>query len=176
MKKLLIIDVQKQFKDSEGLYEKCLSFITENINNYDMVYATIFSQTVNGETNSNYHKKLKWDGCISCTEADLEVILPKNINIILKNGYGIKNIDQFFKKDDEVDIVGCDIDACVMAVCFQLWDMDINFKILTDYVYTTSSDFTKNDVIKILKRNFGTCVIEDSMRALKNTLIPKDFT
>lgn len=26
---------------------------------------------------------------------------------------------------------------------------------------TTSSDFTKNDVIKILKRNFGICVVEN---------------
>jgi len=124
--------------------------------------ATIFSQTINGETNSNYREKLKWEGCDSCTESDLEIVSTNNINIIFKNGYGIKNIDRFFKKDDEIDIIGCDVDACVMAVCFQLWDRDINFKILTDYIYTTASNFTKNDVLKILKRNFGTCVIEDS--------------
>lgn len=174
MKKLLIIDVQKQFKDNEGSYEKCLSFITENINNYDMVYATIFSQTINGETNSNYREKLKWEDCDSCTEADLEIVSTNNINIILKNGYGIKNIDRFFKKDDEIDIIGCDVDACIMAVCFQLWDRDINFRILTDYIYTTASNFTKSNVIKILKRNFGTCVVEDSTQAPENTIISKE--
>lgn len=159
MRKLLIIDVQKQFKDNEGLYEKCLSFIQENAHNYDMSYATIFSQTINGKTNSNYCEQLNWDGCNFCTETDLEFVLNDNIVIILKNGYGIKDIDCFFEKDDEIDIIGCDIDACVMAVCFQLWDRDIRFKVLTDYTYTTSSVFTKNDVIKILKRNFGMCII-----------------
>lgn len=159
MKKLLIIDLQKQFKDKEGLYEKCLSFIKENTKKYNMIYATIFCQTIDGETNSNYHEKLRWNGCNSCTESDLEIVPTSNISIIFKNGYGIKNIDRFFKKGDEIDVIGCDADACIMAVCFQLWDMGINFRILTDYIYTTASNFTKSDVIKILKRNFGTCVV-----------------
>ena len=47
-----------------------------------------------------------------------------------------------------------------MAICFQLWDEGItNFKVLTEYCYTTSKDFTKEEVIKIMKRNFGKCIV-----------------
>ena len=78
---------------------------------------------------------------------------------LFKNGYGIRNIEQYFSKDDEVYIIGCEIDACVMAICFQLFDLNINFFVLSDYVYTTSKFFTKEDVLNLYIRNFRKCVI-----------------
>lgn len=154
MRKLLVIDVQKQFKDENGGYENCLSFIKES--DYNEIYATVFTQTLNGEVNCNYKDKINWERCLHCSENDLEFNADK---IILKNGYGIKNIENIFNKNDKIDVIGCNIDACVMAICFQLWDMGIDFRILTDYVYTTSKDFSKNDIIKIMKPNFGKCII-----------------
>lgn len=50
-----------------------------------------------------------------------------------------------------------------MAVCFQLWDAGItNFRVLTEYCYTTANNFSKEDVIKIMKRNFGKCIVEQN--------------
>lgn len=159
MKKLLVIDVQKQFKDNKGMYEKCISFLSNCKDNYDTVYVTVFSQTIDGSTNNNFVNKLDWHRCGSCSEADLEFD-TSNMYVINKNGYGIKNLDTYINPEcDQVDIIGCNIDACVMAVCFQLWDMGVDFRVLTDYVYTTSSRFAKDDVKEILKSNFGTCVI-----------------
>ena len=159
MNKLLVVDLQRQFKDKDGQYDKCLSYIRRNIDGYDRVYATLFSQMVGGELNDNYQSMLNWDDCISCSKEDLEFTEIGGIEVIPKNGYGIADIDKYITKNDEVFVIGCDTDACIMAVCFQLWDRGINFRILTEYTYTTSSTFTKDDVIKILKRNFGLCVI-----------------
>lgn len=77
-----------------------------------------------------------------------------------KHGYSFKQILEIADKEtDVVDIVGCDSDACVMTSAFRLWDESYNFKILTDYIYTTAKDFDNADVIKLLKRNFGECVV-----------------
>lgn len=49
-----------------------------------------------------------------------------------------------------------------MAMCFQLWDAGItDFKVLTEFCYTTAKDFTKEEVVKIMKRNFGKCIVEE---------------
>lgn len=75
------------------------------------------------------------------------------------HGYGTPELSQYISKDDEVTVVGCDTDACVLALCFQLWDMGVNFEVLTDYVYTTSTNKAVIDgSIEIMKRNFGDCV------------------
>lgn len=65
------------------------------------------------------------------------------------------------EKDPQLsfDIIGCDADACVMATAFTLWDKKADFRILSDYIYTTSEESTKEDVMKIMRRNFGDCVI-----------------
>ena len=91
------------------------------------------------------------------------------MKVILKEGYSdknnyiidtIKDYSKNIEEDIEIHIIGCDIDACVMAICFQLWDNNItNFKVLTKYCYTTAKDFSKEDIIKIMKRNFGKCII-----------------
>lgn len=153
MKKLLIVDLQKQFKDKYGEYERIVSNIDNLKLSYDKIFATVFTQI----DNSNYITKLNWDGCKNCSHKDLEFDINLE-NIIIKDGYGIKNITKYFQSDDEIDIIGCDSDACVMAICFQLWDLGYNFNILSNNIYTTSSNYTNEDVKKILKRNFGNCL------------------
>ena len=70
--------------------------------------------------------------------------------------------------EEPIDIIGCDADACVMAICFQLWDLGYtNLHILTDYIYTTADDFygiTREVWINIMRRNFGDCVIVPKRR------------
>lgn len=47
----------------------------------------------------------------------------------------------------------------MLALCFHLWDMGVNFEVLTDYVYTTSTNKAVIDgSIEIMKRNFGDCI------------------
>ena len=172
---LVIIDLQKEFADVDnGLkdYHKAIQFVKENGNKgfYDKIISTGFR---NGE-NPNFRRNLKWYGCENSDMDSFEYLpyIDKLIHsIIFKDGYSdksgcvvsaIQDFNNINFEDAEIDIIGCDLDACIMAMCFQLWDAGINFKVLTDYCYTTAKDFSKETVIKIMKRNFGECIVEDS--------------
>ena len=183
-KYLLVIDLQKQFRDKNGEYEKCLRFIEEHRKDYQFVFSTIFSQNVkdlkyeissdtNGfvsrhflQANPNYMLHLNWNGCKNVKNSDLEYIHSEDEECVIpKTGYGDNSKPPMltticFKRDDEIHIIGCDLDACVMAICFQFWDAGYtNFKVLSEYCYTTAENFTKDDVLKIMRRNFGDCII-----------------
>ena len=161
---LLIIDLQKEFKDQYGMYEKTVNYCTKHYDEYDIVLPTLFCN--NYDINANFRDKLNWTGCENVTSNSL-AIYPKNSlnsNIVCfesKHGYASKQIFEVADKDkDVIDIVGCDSDACVLATAFKLWDAGYNFRILTDYIYTTAEEYSNEDIIKILKRNFGKCIIE----------------
>ena len=151
MKYLLVIDVQKEFKDKNGRYEKCLKYIKES--NYDGVFGVFFKNE-----NENFEKHLNYTDCKDASEKSIEY---KALRIIEKNGYSMFNSMLFSKNDknDTVDIIGCDAEGCVMANAFVLWDMGINFNLLTEYIYTTS-DFSLEETFKRMKYLFGDCVKE----------------
>ena len=162
MKQLLIIDLQKEFKDNNGRYEDCLDFVRYHSWEYDNIVATIFKQDV--KENSNYINHLHWNGCKNISpDSSLEFFENESISIFEKSSYGTTKPELLFEdfnKNDEIDIIGCDLDSCVMAICFQLWDAGFtNFKVLTRYCYTTAKDIDEEAIIKILKRNFGDCIV-----------------
>ena len=172
---LLIVDVQKEFADIENHsqnYHKIIQYIKKhaNIGFYDKIISTGFRNNIN----NNFRYNLNWYECENSNEESLEYLkyIEKSLHtIIFKTGYGdisnsvinaIRNYDDTITEDAEIHIIGCDLDACVMAICFQLWDAGItNFKVLTEYCYTTAKDFSKEDIIKIMKRNFGKCIVKE---------------
>lgn len=151
---LLVIDLQKEFyKDKKE--DKILSFIKNNYSKFDKVIATVFINT----EDSNFVKALDYK---DCKHSNIESIEFDGNYIILKKTYGldIKELtSRGITKNDTIYVVGCDSDACIMATCFTLFDNEYDFRILSNYIYTTSSDFSNEDVLKILKRNFGKFVI-----------------
>lgn len=169
---LLVIDLQKQFKDDNGQYEKCIEYIKNHIDD-NYVLGTVF---INSD-DSMYEKHLKWSGCKNVNyrfngmSEDIEYPFHK---LILKRGYGInidnqpscfKDIYNFASKQQnccvptiQFQLMGCDADACVLASAFELWDKGYDFVILSDYIYTTAKEFDKDQIIKIMRRNFGDCV------------------
>lgn len=171
---LLIVDIQKEFADVDNgsqNYNKVIEFIKENgnIGCYDKIISTIFRNS----KNPNFRCNLNWYDCENSDIESLEYLdyVEKSIHsVFLKEGYGdrdgkvistINSYNNTIPEDAEIHIIGCDLDACVMGICFQLWDAGItNFKVLTEYCYTTANDFSKEDVIKIMKRNFGRCIVE----------------
>lgn len=177
MKILLVIDLQKQFADNNGNYEKCIDYITGHRNEYDTVVGTYFQNT----PDSMYAKHLNQYGCMVISGNDIEYpcdylygktgysanAAGNDNNVIysairtIMNKKGPHSIDQEYPGDEDhpVYIMGCDSDACVLATLFDLWDKGVNFRVLSDYVYTTANGIDNDTVIKIMKRNFGDCVI-----------------
>lgn len=150
---LLVVDLQKQFKDkNEEKYNKVLQFINYNSHKFDRVVASVFQN----ERGSMYEKLLKYTDCLDANASDIEFNADE---VIEKRGYAL-NVEEYIrKKDNVIYIVGCDIDACVMATCFKLWDNKYNFAVIEDEVYTTSDRLKDKDMIEVLKRNFGGCIM-----------------
>ncbi len=149
MKYLLVVDVQKEFKDKDDKYEKCLKYIEES--KYDGVFGLFFKNE-----NKNFERHLNYTDCKDTSEKSIEY---KASRIIEKNGYSMLSSIIFDKKDMVVDIIGCDAEGCVMANAFLLWDFGVNFNLLTEYIYTTS-DFSLEETFKRMKYLFGDCVKE----------------
>ena len=156
MKILFVVDLQKQFKDENGKYDKCLKFIEENKDNYDSIVATVFTQDLYGVRNPNFVRNLNYTDCAKSSKEDLE-FYDKSTRVVFKNGYGVPSVC-FADNDDIIDVIGCDTDACLLACCFQLWDTHKNFRVLTDYIYSVG-DVDGDYALRLLKRNFGKCII-----------------
>lgn len=148
---LLVIDIQKEFKDKTGeKYKKVINYINNNKDNYDLIIGTFFKN----EYPSNFDKKLHWDGCKNASVDSVEY----NYNYLCKKSTYIFDIDNLFSKNDKITLIGCDTDACIFVNAANLFDKGYDFRILTDYIYSTSN-FDENVTINILKRNFGDCVV-----------------
>ncbi len=171
---IVAIDLQKQFKDNNGQYEKCMTFIKEHA---DDCY--ILGSVFKNFDDSMYEKHLHWSGCkdvqYSWNGQSPDIEYPYH-NLILKSGYGLNSrgelnaafgviydIAQARKDYSRLPVkshlIGCDADACVLAAAFELWDRRCNFDILTDYIYTTAKDIDIETIKKIMIRNFGDCVV-----------------
>lgn len=137
---LLVVDLQKEFKDKNGQYEKILSFIKNNKYKYDEIIATKF---IKG--NLNFQKYLKYD--FPNKTFDLEFNPDK---IIEKIGYGIDDYSRL-PKYYNYTIVGCETDACILKIAYDMFDKEYNFYILKDYVYTNGK--LNEEAFKILERN-----------------------
>lgn len=144
MKVLLVIDLQKQFETEAS--QKTIDYINANRNNYDLVIGTFFNRGNSNFQNMNYS--------LNATRDDMLVDCDY---IIEKDTYSF-NIPLFLTTDYEIDIVGCDLDACILATCFSLWDKGYKFNILTNYIYSTMKNCPKDAIISIMKRNFSNYV------------------
>ena len=164
---LLAIDLQPQFKDNAGQYEKCISFISSHTKDFYIV-ASAFAN----KPGSMYEKHLGWTGC---RDVDMSMLEFPFHDYVEKSGYSLNEHNKFISSEHmwkriaagrqhtglpamRYYLMGCDADACVMATAFSLWDMGLDFVILEDYIYTTAEEFSKSDILKIMKRNFGDCV------------------
>ena len=121
MRYLLVIDAQKEFKDKNGMYEKCLKYIEES--EYDGVFGLFFKNE-----NENFKKHLNYTDCKDTSEESIEY---KASRIIEKNGYSMLSSVIFNKNDTVVDLIGCDAEGCVMANAFLLWDFGVNFNLVS---------------------------------------------
>lgn len=73
MRKLLVVDLQKQFQDEGSVqYNKCLNFVKESMSEFDYTVATLFRQS---EDNMNYIRHLQYSDCIDTIVEDLGILL-----------------------------------------------------------------------------------------------------
>ena len=149
MRYLYVIDLQHDFvKGADGryVYTKCLEFINSHGADYDAIIAPVFIQ--NPTENINFARFIDYDGCKVYTP--LEFAPDK---IIYHSGYtGYVNA---LNVNDQVDIIGFDTDACVLSTCFDLFNHNVNFRILSEYCYSSGGKNAHRAGLAIMKRQFG---------------------
>ena len=155
MKNIIIVDMQKGFitENNNHLIEKINRYIQNN--QFDNIF---FTKCINNE-NSPYVKILNWHDMKNEAEQEIIVNIPKKSKIIVKNCYGIsyKDIEEMKKKGiSEIEICGTDIDACCLAIAFELFDNNIKPIFLKDLCASSSKNKNIQDfAFEIIKRQFG---------------------
>ena len=168
---LLVIDLQRQFKDKQNNYQKCLEYLKKNCLGYDEIVFTLFSQYISNKDGSidysdKYVRHLNWKECEQCNESDIlmpDVFLKNNIfrtpvRIIPKNTYAAKLPKEYNSITTHFDIIGCNTDGCILATAFKLWDENYSFHILKDYVFTTNTQINTKQLMLLMKHQIGDCV------------------
>lgn len=155
MKNIIIIDMQKGFmtEHNKHLIERINNYIKEN--KFDNIF---FTKCINND-DSPYVKILNWHKMKDETSQDIILDIPKNSKIIIKHCYGIshKDIESMKEKGiSEIEICGTDIDACCLAISFNLFDNNIKPIILKDLCASSSRNKNIQDcAFEIIKRQFG---------------------
>ena len=156
MKVLLIVDLQKQFCN-DARYKSCIDYINENSKNYDKLIPTVYSQRVLGDINDQHETNVDSSTCMYCNESDLEYDTNGSA-VIIRNTYGSDYVLSDISPDCEVDVIGCNDKSGVMANCLSLWDNNIKFRVLSDYIFTNNEDVPDEVLNNYMRRHFGRCV------------------
>ena len=155
MKNIIIIDMQNGFMCDKN------KFLIEKIENYLKVnhFDNIFLTKCINDDSSPYTNILKWNGVKSLDEQQFAISIPKGAKILAKNGYGISFDNIQILKDmgiNEIEICGTDIDACVLAIGFNLFDNNIKPIFIKDLCATSSKNSSITEyAYTIIKRQFG---------------------
>ncbi len=130
MKILFVVDLQTEFADDDGRYEDILKFVQEAMRKktYDKIIAT---KCLNRK-NSNFVRYSNWDELIGNAAE-----LPFEADVVIeKISYGLVDYSML-PKEAEIHVIGYNTGACVLKVALDLFDRNYNFKVLSEYCYST---------------------------------------
>ena len=120
---LLIVDLQVNFKPDPAVIAR----IARAIPHYDHAVLTQFQNS----DGSAFRRVLGWhdDG------GELLLSVP-DAQVFKKHGYGLSagqlGALRAIGADNQIDVAGCETSACCLAICFQLFDAGIAFRLRAD--------------------------------------------
>ncbi len=135
MKYLLVVDLQREFAKGpigKHVYAKSLRYIYDHQADYDAIYAAFYVNDTS--QNENMIRLVGWTEMMD--EEELSGLqFPYNYRAP-HTGYAIPDYPGF-TKEDTVDILGFDTDACVLNACFDIFNLGCKMRILIKYVYSS---------------------------------------
>ena len=153
MKYLFVVDVQREFaKKNKETYDKCIDYIEQagNSGEYDEIIAVMYKAS---DEFINMKRLVEWDMLHEVEPLDF---IPDRVFYLC--GYSVMQYP-ILNRNDEVDIIGADTDACVLSACFHLFDIGCNMRILTDYLWSSGGEEMHEAGLKIMRRQFGKAVV-----------------
>lgn len=148
---LFVVDLQKEFRDSDGQYERILNWVREQITNntYDLVLATKCHNSEN-----SVFKYTGWTDMLDSEPAELEFVPDL---VIDKYSYGVPFI-KGLQSSWHYDIIGFNTGACVLKTALDLGDMGFSISVLSDYCYSSDGKEKHERGLWTLKNLLGTAV------------------
>lgn len=154
---LIVLDMQKCFitEKTKHLPKKIKEHIETST--YDFI---VFSKFINKET-SNFVKKLDRKACKISPDIDIVDELYQlswKQYVVEKNTYSIGKSQEFmdflYKNTiSKLFFCGVDIDACILASVFEMFDLWFDYEILYDISGTSSQIDLEDSAKKIIARN-----------------------
>lgn len=148
MKALLVVDLQPEFARGfrgKRVYNDCLNYVKNHRADYDWVLACVYQNN----KNPNMHRLLSW--------TDMKEIMPIEFSpnyVYMHSGYSIGEYPEF-SREDHIDVIGFDTDACVLSACFDLFNIGADFSILGRLCYSSGGQDMHEAGLKVMKRQFG---------------------
>ncbi len=155
MKNIIIVDMQKGFicDNNREIISKINTYLKNN------EFDNIFFTKCTNNSSSPYTNILNWHGMTNPNDQEIIIEIPNKAQVITKNCYGISQYDiEIFKKLNisQIEICGTDIDACCLAIGFNLFDNNIKPIFLKDLCSTSSKNSNIKDfAFAIIERQFG---------------------
>ena len=118
-------------------------FFTQNLK----IMGTVFFETL-----------LCWDELSSRESQEFAVNVLKDSKIFEKTGYGLtfSQIEELKSLNiKEIEICGTDVDACVLAIMFNLFDAGIKPVLLKDLTASSTNKNLETYAFEIIKNQFG---------------------
>lgn len=146
---LLVVDLQREFYEDSGNYERILNFV-KTTKNYDKIYATRCSNS----PDSPFMKYNNWEDC-------LDGVLPLEFNadtVFEKQTYGLSDYNQL-DKSNHYDVIGYNTDACVLKIALDLFDKGYDFNVLTEYCYSSEGEEHHKNGVELLRRLMSDAII-----------------
>ena len=130
MKILLVVDLQEEFRDADGQFERILDFVkrAKKTGGYEKVIAT---KCLNRE-DCAFMRYEAWDDCLQGAKP-----LPFVPDEVLeKYSYGLPDYG-LLDPNAHYDIVGFNTEACVLKIALDLFDRNFDFCLLGEYCYSS---------------------------------------
>lgn len=151
---LLYIDVQNGFVSEKT--EHILPRLQSISDKFDHVIATKFFNTKNGP----YTRVMSWYKLMDSPETDLiSFVKESSEKIFEKNIYSAVSDELIsFIRDNKIDtvyITGIDTDCCVLKTAVDLFERNIDFKVLVDYTASNGGKESFDAAVKVMQRLIG---------------------
>lgn len=144
---LLVVGVQKEFVRDDTckvVYKRCVDYINACGANYTSVIAAVYKNT----SSRNMHSLVHWDEMKTLKKLDFR---PNKM--YLHSGYSVGDRLKF-EDNSMVDVIGFDTDACVLSTCFDVFNMDVNFRILASGCWSSGGEAMHEHGLAIMKQQF----------------------
>lgn len=155
MECLFIIDLQVGFitNSTKHIVPKI-----EKMREFFLPGNCVFTKFIN-QPNSLFETTLSWSNLINKQEQDLILHVEKENCVFTKYSYSAvtKEVKTFLKLKNfsKIYLCGVDIDSCVLATAFSLFDIGIIPMFIADCCSSNAGKLMEENTFKIIERSFG---------------------